>query len=120
MIVPPLNRCLLLVGVDCAAWYTDLPRPARTLAPALLNRYASESTQCCGSGIRCFLTSGSGPGSGMNNPDHISKSLKLIFGLKYLNSYEADPGYGMEKIRIRDKPPGSTTLVQATSVVVRT
>jgi hypothetical protein len=41
VIVPPLNRCLLLVGVDCAAWYTDLPRPHRTLAPTLLNRYAS-------------------------------------------------------------------------------
>jgi hypothetical protein len=22
-----------------------------------------------------------------------------------------DPGYGMEKIRIRDKPPGSATLI---------
>jgi hypothetical protein len=58
----------------------------------------------------------SGFGSGMNNPDLISKSLKTIFGLKYLNSFMriGDPerknsdlgwkkfGSGMEKIRIRD------------------
>jgi hypothetical protein len=36
------------------------------------------------------------PGSGMNNPDHISESLETIF-------LDADPGSGMEKIRIRDK-----------------
>ncbi len=28
----------------------------------------------------------SGPGSGMNNPDHISESLETIFGGKILNS----------------------------------
>jgi hypothetical protein len=28
----------------------------------------------------------SGSGSGMNNSDHISESLKTILGLKYLNS----------------------------------
>jgi hypothetical protein len=32
-------------------------------------------------------------GSGTNNPNHISKSLETIFGLKYLNSL----------IRIRDE-----------------
>jgi hypothetical protein len=30
----------------------------------------------------------------MNNPDHVSKSLETIFGLKYFN---ADPESGMEK-----------------------
>ena len=35
-----------------------------------------------------------GSGSGMNNPDHVSKSLETIFGLKYFN---ADPESGMEK-----------------------
>jgi hypothetical protein len=44
----------------------------------------------------------SGSGSGMNNPDHISDSLKRqFFGLKYLNFFDVDPGSGMEKIRIR-------------------
>jgi hypothetical protein len=52
----------------------------------------------------------SGSGSGMNNPDHISESLKTIFGLKYLNSFmrTRDPewekfGSGMEK----NSDPGS-------------
>jgi hypothetical protein len=60
----------------------------------------------------------SGSGSGMNNPDHISKSLETIFGLKYSNSFMRiqDPGWekfgsGMEKTWIRDKHPGSATLV---------
>jgi hypothetical protein len=54
----------------------------------------------------------SGSGSGMNNPDHISKSLKIIFfGLIYLNSLRRirgpgsrveKLGFGMAKIRIRD------------------
>jgi hypothetical protein len=56
-------------------------------------------------------------GSGMNNLDHISESLEVIFGIKYFNSLmrvrirdpgillTLDPGPGMEKIRIRDKLP---------------
>jgi hypothetical protein len=49
-------------------------------------------------------------GSGMNNPDHISESLEIIFGLNYLNSLMRirDGKFGSE---IRDKPPGSATLV---------
>jgi hypothetical protein len=47
----------------------------------------------------------SGSGSGMNNPDYISESLETIFWV------DADPRSGMEKIRIRDKHPGSATLV---------
>jgi hypothetical protein len=90
--------------------------------------------QCCGSesGIRyrTFLTSGSGidknqdpdpgSGSGMDIPDHISKSLETNFWLKILkillcaSGYGIwnlfDPGSGKEKIRIRDKHPGSETL----------
>jgi hypothetical protein len=46
----------------------------------------------------------------MNNPDHISESLETIFWVKILKFFDADPGSGMEKIRIRDKHPGSTTL----------
>ncbi len=46
-------------------------------------------------------------------PDHISESIekKPIFGLKILEFFDEDPdpGSGMEKIWIRDKPPGSAT-----------
>jgi hypothetical protein len=50
----------------------------------------------------------------MNNPDHISKSLETIFGL--LKFFNADPEWKkfrsvMEKIRIRNKHPGSATLL---------
>jgi hypothetical protein len=45
----------------------------------------------------------SGSGSGMNNPDHISESEETIFfRVKILKFFDADPGSGMEKIRIRD------------------
>jgi hypothetical protein len=44
----------------------------------------------------------SGSGSGMNNPDHSSESLKTIFWVKIFKFFDADPGSGMEKIRIRD------------------
>jgi hypothetical protein len=68
------------------------------------------------------------PGSGMNNPDHIFKSLETIFllflGLKYLNSLMRfrDPGWRQFGSGIRDgkksdpgsgnqdKHPGSATL----------
>jgi hypothetical protein len=52
----------------------------------------------------------------MNNLDHISESLEKMLGVKLLKIFDADPGSaisGMEKIRIRDKHPGSVTcLVQ--------
>ncbi len=49
----------------------------------------------------------------MNNPDHISERLETIFGLKCLNSLMRirDEMEWMEKIRIRDKHPGSATLL---------
>jgi hypothetical protein len=61
----------------------------------------------------------SGFGSGMSNPDHISESLETIFWVKILKFFDADPGSGLEKIRfrdrkknrIRDKHPGSATLL---------
>jgi hypothetical protein len=52
----------------------------------------------------------SGSGCGMNNPDHISKSLETILWLKYLKVFDVDPGSGIEKILIRDgknSDPGS-------------
>ncbi len=45
----------------------------------------------------------SGSGSGMNNPDHISESLETIFWVKILKFFDENPGYGMEKILIRDQ-----------------
>jgi hypothetical protein len=51
-----------------------------------------------------------GSGSGVNNPDHIFESFKKkLFGLKYLNFFDADPGW--KKFRIRDKHPESATLL---------
>jgi hypothetical protein len=43
-----------------------------------------------------------GSGSGMNNLDHNSESLETIFWFKILKFFDADPGSGMEKNRIRD------------------
>jgi hypothetical protein len=37
-----------------------------------------------------------GSGPGMNNPDHISKSLETIFWFKILKFFDADPGSEME------------------------
>jgi hypothetical protein len=74
---------------------------------------ALANIQCCRSGT--FLTPGSGmgkkSGSGMNNPDHVSESLETIFWVKILKFFDADPGSDKEKIRIRDKHPGSATLL---------
>jgi hypothetical protein len=46
----------------------------------------------------------SGSGSGLKNPDHISKSLETIFGVKIPKFFDADPGSEMEKFEsgIRD------------------
>ena len=68
------------------------------------------------------------PGSGMNNPDHIFLELRnhffAFFGVKILKFFDEDPGSGMETVRIRDpgwkkvgsgirdKHPGSATLVK--------
>ncbi len=38
----------------------------------------------------------------MNNPDDFSESLETIFWVKIRKFFDADPGSGMEKIRIRD------------------
>jgi hypothetical protein len=39
-------------------------------------------------------------GARMNNPDHISESLETW--VKILKFLDAEPGFGMEKIRIRN------------------
>jgi hypothetical protein len=45
----------------------------------------------------------------MNNPDHISVSLKTIFWVKILKSFDKDPGSGIGNSRIRDS--GQTFLI---------
>jgi hypothetical protein len=54
-------------------------------------------------------------GSGMNNPDHISESLKTIFGLIYLSSLMRirDPRSGMEKFGSGINFPDPQHKVQA-------
>jgi hypothetical protein len=56
-----------------------------------------------------------GSGSGMNIPDHISESLETIFWVKIFEFFDADaardPGIFVIRFRIRDKHPGSATLV---------
>jgi hypothetical protein len=49
-------------------------------------------------------------GSGMNNPDHISESLKTIFWVKILKFFDVDPGWKKFGCGIRDgkkSDPGS-------------
>jgi hypothetical protein len=46
----------------------------------------------------------------MNNPDHISESLKTIFKVKILKFCKADPGWEKFGSGIRNKHPGSATL----------
>jgi hypothetical protein len=93
--------------------------------PAALKYSAADPDPASGT----FLTPGSGmgkkyiSGSGINIPDHISKSLETIFGVKILKfcDADADPGIfltpdlrsGMGKNRIGDKHPGATTLLTA-------
>jgi hypothetical protein len=48
-----------------------------------------------------------GFGSGMNNPYHIFRELKKFLGVNIFKFCDVDPGYGMEKIRIRDGKVGS-------------
>jgi hypothetical protein len=85
--------------------------------------------ECCGSGIRCFLTprsrirDGRNPDlrSGINISDHISKSLVTIFGLKntlvlFCGSgsgiqYLFDPGFGTEKFGSETNIPYPATVI---------
>ncbi len=60
-------------------------------------------------GSSAFLTSGSGMGkksgsrSGMNNPNHNSKSLeRIFFWVKILKFFDADPGSGIQDVKNLD------------------
>jgi hypothetical protein len=39
-----------------------------------------------------------GSGSRINNPDQSSVRLETIFWVKILKLFDADPGFGMEKV----------------------
>jgi hypothetical protein len=45
-------------------------------------------------------------------PEHISKSLETIYWVKILKFFDANPGWKKFGSRIRDKHPGSTTLIK--------
>jgi hypothetical protein len=49
----------------------------------------------------------------MNNPEHIFESLETIFRVKnqILKFFNADPGWKKPGYGIRDKHPGSATLL---------
>jgi hypothetical protein len=47
----------------------------------------------------------------MNNPDHTSESLGTIFGVEIRKFFDEDPGLKKFGSRIRDKHPGSATLL---------
>ncbi len=47
----------------------------------------------------------------MNNPDHISESLETICWVKMLKFFDAYPGWKKFGSDIRDKHPGSATLI---------
>jgi hypothetical protein len=54
------------------------------------------------------------PGSEIRDEQPGSYFVELrnhFFGVKTLKFFDADPGSGMEKSRIRDKHPGSATLL---------
>jgi hypothetical protein len=56
----------------------------------------------------------------MNNPDHISESLETNFCNKILKFFDADPGWKKFGSEIRDKHPGSATLVHSNLEVKNT
>ncbi len=92
------------------AWY-DSWTPAwngqKNIKPNSRRQHVFVGVADPGSGA--FLT----PGSGMINPDRISRANKPIFWVKTLKLFDGYPGSGMENIRIRDgkhSDPGWKTL----------
>jgi hypothetical protein len=99
--------------------------------PTVLSSSLANSVADPDPGYGAFLTPGSGigkksirypdpeSGSGMNTWYHMSESLENFFWVKIRRFFESGcgsgnlfyPGSGMENIRIRDKHPGSATLV---------
>ncbi len=53
----------------------------------------------------------------MNNPDHIYESLENFFGVKILKFFDSDPGWKKFGSGVRDKHPGSATLLGFTKEI---
>ncbi len=89
----------------CKLFVTN-PVPGFSVSHFYMRRRPNVEGSVAGPGSGAFLTPGfrmvKKSGSGMNNPDHISKSLEIFFRVKLLKFFYADPGSAMEKIRIRD------------------
>ncbi len=68
-------------------------------------------------GSGAFLPPASGTGKTTRirirdeQPRSYFRELRKIFWVKILKFFDRDPGYGMEKIRIRDKHYGSATRI---------
>jgi hypothetical protein len=73
------------------------------------------SVLCCGSGsgIRCLFD----PWIRDEQPGSYFRELRNNFWVQIPKFFDADPVYGMEKIRIRDKHPGSAILKNIVSFV---
>jgi hypothetical protein len=97
---------------------TDIP-PAKIKVLFLF----SSKKKCVNSVLRIRIRDPMPFGSGEKNhyPDpgcitrNILLSLETIFWVKILKFFDAHPGSGMEKIRMRNKHPGSATLVKCTA-----
>lgn len=46
VLIPPLNRCLLLIGIDVNEWMINLPRKSQTISLLALNCISSSLTNC--------------------------------------------------------------------------
>jgi hypothetical protein len=77
-----------------------------------------------GSGIRCLFdpwirdpgwVKNPDPGSGPNNPNHISESLETICLVKILQFFDADPVSGMKNIWI--SYPGSRINIRGCALI---
>ncbi len=77
-----------------------------------------------GSGIRDRRKSASGSGIRDEQPGSYFLELRnrffALFGVKILKFFDEDPGSGMEKSRIRDKHPGSATLIALHHLILHT
>jgi hypothetical protein len=72
------------------------------------------------------------PDPGLNIPEHIFGSLETILWVKILKFFDADadpdsgifltldPGSGTDKLQIRDKHPGSATLLKSLFILMET
>ncbi|CAG0884565.1 unnamed protein product [Cyprideis torosa] len=86
-IVPPLDRCLGLLGVSSLQWYTDLPRfhlPQFSLPQGLSSGGGSAASSTKKSTISQYFSTVSCPGC-----------LQVVFGLVFLQRTRSLPFFGL-------------------------